>query len=229
MTIAIHQPNFVPWIGYFFKISRSDKFILLDNVQFTKNGFINRNRIKTPNGENWLTLPVIQSGKFGQNINDVLIFNKAQSVKKVLATLNGNYKKARYFEKYIGDLTEILNRNDDHLCELNIDLIKWICKELNIKTELIVSSKLDAIEGESTERLVSLCKKLNAEAYLAGFGSKKYQEDHLFEAEKIKVINTPFKHPTYPQVWGEFLGSMSVLDLLFNCGPEAETILKNAV
>ncbi len=229
MTIAIHQPNFIPWIGYFFKISRCDVFVLLDNVQYTKNGFINRNRIKTPQGENWLTLPVVQSGKFGQDIKDTKIFNKEYSVKKVIATIASNYKKTPYFDKYFTEISDILNKSNDDLCQLNSTLIKWVVTDLDIKTKLIFASELDTISGESTERLVSICKKLNGTDYLAGFGSKKYQDDHLFTAENINVINTPFKHPSYPQVWGEFLPSMSIIDLLFNCGPEAKTILNNSI
>ena len=229
MTIAIHQPNFIPWIGYFFKISRCDVFVLLDNVQYTKNGFINRNRIKTPQGENWLTLPVIQSGKFGQDIKDTQIVNKDYTIKKVTASVAANYKKAKYFEKYFGEFASILNASDDNLRNFNSALIKWIVADLNIKTKLIYASELDGITGESTERLVSICKKLNGTDYLAGLGAKKYQEDHLFNIENINVVNTPFKHPEYPQLWGDFLPSMSIMDLLFNCGPEAKTILNNSI
>jgi hypothetical protein len=229
MIIAIHQPNFIPWIGYFFKISKCDVFVLLDNVQYTKNGFINRNRIKTPQGENWLTLPVVQSGKFGQDIKETQIFNKDYSVKKVLATIAANYKKAAYFDKYYTGITEILNKSSDNLCDVNSILIKWAAADLGIKTKMIFASELDEITGESTERLVSICKKLNGTSYLAGLGAKKYQEDHLFKAVNINVINTPFKHPGYQQLWGDFLPNMSVIDLLFNCGPEAKTILNNSM
>ncbi len=229
MIIAIHQPNFIPWIGYFFKISRCDVFVLLDNVQYTKNGFINRNRIKTPQGENWLTLPVIQSGKFGQDIKDTQIVNKDYTVKKTLASITANYKKAKYYDKYFNEFSNVLNTSDDNLCNLNSSIIKWIAADLDIKTKMIYASELNGITGESTERLVSICKKLNGTDYLAGLGAKKYQEDHLFNSENINVINTPFKHPVYPQLWKEFLPSMSIMDLLFNCGPESKIILNNSV
>jgi hypothetical protein len=228
MIVSIHQPNFVPWIGYFFKIQKSDVFVLLDNVQFTKNGFTNRNRIKTPQGENWLTLPVIQSGKFGQNIDQCTIFNKDLHVKKILNSLHGNYKKAKYFDLYFDKISAILNTPGDNLCHLNSALIKWIVSELGINTKIVSSSELNGIEGESTGRLVSICKHLGGTKYLAGLGAKKYQEDELFNSNHIEIINTPFKYPSYTQLWGEFVPNLSVLDIMFNCGEETKTILNNA-
>lgn len=228
MTISIHQPNFIPWIGYFFKIYKSDTFVILDNVQFTKNGFTNRNRIKTPQGENWLTLPIIQSGKFGQNITECVIFNKKIHTKKILNSLHGNYKKTNYFDNYFDKISGILNEPGDNLCQLNIRLIEWIVSELEIKTKIVTASALDNIEGESTERLVSICRKLNGTKYLAGLGAKKYQEDELFSRNTIEIINTPFKYPNYQQMWGEFIPNLSVIDVLFNCGPETKNILYNA-
>ena len=228
MIISIHQPNFIPWIGYFFKIYKSDVFVILDNVQFTKNGFTNRNQIKTPQGPIWLTLPVIQSGKFGQNINECLIFNKAQNVKKIISSLNGNYKRAAHFEKYVDKLSAILNETNDNLAEVNIKLINWLLTELEIKTKIVLASELKNIEGESTERLVSICKNLGGKKYLAGLGAKKYQEDALFLENKIEIINTPFKYPVYPQMWGDFMMNLSVLDVLFNCGDETKSILQNS-
>jgi hypothetical protein len=104
MIVSIHQPNFVPWLGYFYKIYKSDVFVILDNVQFTKNGFTNRNRIKSPQGELWLTVPVIQSGKFGQTITECKIFNREQSLEKILKTIESNYKKAPAFSMYFNSL-----------------------------------------------------------------------------------------------------------------------------
>lgn len=228
MIISIHQPNFIPWIGYFFKIYKSDVFVILDNVQFTKNGFTNRNRIKTPQGENWLTLPVIQSGKFGQNITDCVIFNKQQHAKKIITSVMSNYRKAKFFDNYYDNFSKILNDSDDNLCRLNISLIKWILKELEIQTKIVTATELQNINGESTERLVSICKNLGATHYLAGLGAKKYQEDELFTKENIEIINTPFKYPVYEQLWGEFVPSLSVIDVMFNCGPETRSILHNS-
>ncbi len=229
MIVSIHQPNFVPWLGYFFKIYKSDTFVILDNVQFTKNGFTNRNRIKTPQGESWLTLPIIQSGKFGQNITDCVIFNKGLHVKKMISTLSANYKKAKYFDNYFDTISSIMKLSDDNLCNLNIQLIEFSLVQLEIKTQIVRSSELKNIEGESTERLISICKALGATKYLAGLGAKKYQDDELFTRNSIEAINSPFKFPVYDQLWGEFVPNLSILDVLFNCGPETKTILQNAV
>jgi hypothetical protein len=228
MIVSIHQPNFIPWLGYFYKIYKSDVFVILDNVQFTKNGFTNRNRIKTPQGENWLTLPVVQSGKFGQNITDCVIFNKPLHTKKIITSVMSNYKKSNFFENYFDKFSEILNQSDDNLCRLNTELIKWILLELEIKTQIVIASELDNIEGERTERLVSICQNLNATNYLAGLGAKKYQDDEMFVKNKIDIISTPFIYPNYEQLWGEFIPNLSVIDVLFNCGPLTKVILKNS-
>ncbi len=228
MIVSIHQPNFIPWLGYFYKIYKSDVFVILDNVQFTKNGFTNRNLIKTPQGENWLTLHVVQSGKFGQNITDCVIFNKPLNTKKIITSVMSNYKKAKFFENYFDKFSEILNQSDDNLCRLNTELIKWILLELEIKTQIVNASELDNIEGERTERLVSICKQLSGTKYLMGLGAKKYQDDELFVKNKIDIISTPFIYPNYEQLWGEFIPNLSVIDVLFNCGPLTKVILKNS-
>lgn len=229
MTVSIHQPNFIPWIGYFFKIYKSDTFVILDNVQFTKNSLINRNQIKTPQGAAWLTLPVEQSGKFGQTIKECVIHNKELTVKKTISTLQSNYTRAPYFKDYIKQFTDILDQTNNNLCELNIAIIKWLIKELELNTKIILSSELDSVEGESTERLVSICTKLEASHYLAGLGAKKYQDDQLFKENEIEVISTPFKYPTYHQQWGEFTPNLTILDVLFNCGPKTKSILQNSI
>ena len=228
MIVSIHQPNFIPWLGYFYKIYKSDVFVILDNVQFTKNGFTNRNRIKTPQGENWLTLPVVQSGKFGQNITDCVIFNKPLHTKKIITSVMSNYKKTRYFDAYFDKLAIILTEADDNLCLLNIALINWILSELEVSTKIVKASDLDNVKGESTDRLVSICKQLSGTKYLMGLGAKKYQDDELFTKNKIEIINTPFKYPNYDQLWGEFIPNLSVIDVLFNCGPLTKVILKNS-
>jgi hypothetical protein len=224
-VISIHQPNFVPWIGYFYKILQSDIFIILDNVQYSKNSFINRNRIKTPQGELWLTLPVETSGKFGQLINQCIILNKPKTTVKIIKSLELNYSKAPYFQEYICDIKEIISNSNELLCDTNIVLIKYILNILEVKTEIILASDLKNIQGASTDRLVSICKELNASKYLCGFGGVKYQDEELFKQQNIILSTTTFKHPTYSQLWGEFINGMSILDLLFNCGSKAKDIL----
>jgi hypothetical protein len=228
MIVSIHQPNFIPWLGYFYKIYKSDVFVILDNVQFTKNGFTNRNRIKTPQGENWLTFPVIQSGKFGQDITNCVIFHKDQSARKIVNSVLANYKKSTYFDKYFTEFSDIIHRDTDKLCAINTELVHWILRELDIHTKVVKASELKSLEGESTERLVSICSELEATKYLAGLGAKKYQNDELFEQRGIELIHSPFKYPEYKQLWNGFIPNLSILDVIFNYGPDARQLLLNS-
>ncbi|MDH3267270.1 MAG: WbqC family protein [Ignavibacteria bacterium] len=225
MTVAIHQPNFLPWLGYFYKLSICDCFVFLDDAQFSKNSFINRNKIKTPRGADWLTLPVQSSGKFGQNINEVRINNFADTNKKILTTIKMNYSKAEYFKQYFPELEEIFNNSSENLSELNINLILWIYKILQINKQFYYSSKILDVQGSATEKLISICEKLECNTYLSGFGGLKYQEEELFSAANIELKIYNFNHPQYSQLWGEFLPNLSILDLILNCGEEGRDLL----
>ena len=219
MVVAIHQPNFLPWLGYFYKLGRSDVFVLLDNVQYTKNSFINRNRIKTPQGAKWLTVPVKIKGRSGQLIKDVEINNAADWRKKHLRTLEANYKKARFFEPIFQGLEAVYYANEwDNLCEFNIRLLKWALSMLKSEKRLIRASEL-SVGGKGTQLLINIVKALGGNMYLSGFGGVKYQEEGLFREAGITLSYCEFEHPIYPQLWGEFVSNLSVADLLFNCGP----------
>jgi hypothetical protein len=221
MIIAIHQPNFIPWLGYFYKMAHCDTFVLLDDVQYTKNSFINRNRIKTSQGELWLTMPVTTSGKFGQLINETILTQKELHVKKILSTIKLNYSQAPFFQVYFGEFEQILQTPNNSLSELNIELIRWICKKLEIHTQIVKSSDLHInSELESTERLVAICQKLEAKCYLSGMGAFKYQDDAIFNTNGITLSKNKFVPPVYQQLWKEFIPSLSILDTLFNCGEQ---------
>ncbi len=226
MIVAIHQPNFLPWLGYFYKMLKSDKFVLLDDVQFTKNSYINRTKIKTQNGDQWLTIPVQMSGNFGKNINDVKIYEPELSTKKILKTIKMNYSRTKYFNLYYPKIVEKLEIDNEYLSNINIKLIRLIKEELNIETHLILSSDINGIEGNSTRRLISICKKLNCDNYLSGFGGANYQDSELFRKSRITLLTTDFEHPIYSQIWGDFIPNLSVIDLLFNCGPESKEIIR---
>lgn len=173
MIKSIHQPNFLPWIGYFYKILKCERFVFLDNVQYTKKSFINRNKIITSQGELWLTVAVFFH--FGQKIFEVKIDNSFDWRKKHLKTLELNYKKAPFFVEIYSLIEEVYYKDSwENISELNIELILKICNYLNIEREFIRSSDL-GIGGKSTELLVSVVKKLNGEIYLSGFGGAKYQ------------------------------------------------------
>jgi len=220
--VAIHQPNFIPWLGYFYKIAQSDVFVLLDTVTYSKNSFINRNRIKTSQGEQWLTLPVKKPSYNSLQIKDVKLSQPAFILPKVLRTIQMNYGKAPYFDKYFPQLEVILMQQHNSMTAINIDLIKWLTKAFSIQTPLIKSSTLAVNTTEPTQRLVEICKKLNGRIYYSGRGGDNYQQYNIFKEEDIEVILTDFEHPLYPQLWGDFILNLSVLDYLFNVGPAAK-------
>lgn len=214
MKVAIHQAEHLPYLGFMYKMSRCDVFVLLDDVQFQKNGFQNRNRIKTPQGAQWLTVPVLHN--FGQKINEVKIDNKSDWRRKHLQSIQANYAKAPYFEKYFPLLQEIYSKPWDLLCELNIALIELFVREMGIKAKLVRSSSLSKL-GERNEMLLSICRNLGASTYLSGMGAG-YLDIALFEKNGIKVEYTNFKHPRYSQLWGEFMENMSVVDWMMGEG-----------
>ncbi len=222
MKIAIHQPEHLPYLGFLYKMSQSDIFVLLDDVQFQKNGFQNRNRIKTSQGPQWITVPVLHS--FGQKINEVRIDNRNDWKKKHLQSFVANYAKAPYFAAYFPMLQEIYAHSWNLLCELNIALIEFFAKELGIKTKIVRSSSL-LKQGEKNDLLISICQNLPATCYLSGMGAA-YLDVSLFQKNNIPVEYTNFKHPQYSQLYGEFLPNMSALDLLMNCGPQSKNILR---
>lgn len=228
MIVAIHQPNFLPWLGYFYKIAKCDAFVLLDNVQYTKNSFINRNRIKTSQGTMWLTVPVKIKGRFGQLIKDVELNNTVDWRKKHLGTLEANYRKARFFEPIFQDLKTIYYTDDwSNLCELNIRLLEWALSLLKLEKRLVRASDLN-VEGESTQLLISIVKEIGGNIYLSGFGGAKYQEEELFKEAGMTLAYYEFEHPVYPQLWSDFVPNLSITDLLFNYGPESlDVILRN--
>ncbi len=218
MIAAIHQPNFLPWIGYFHKIKNADIFVFLDDVQFTKNGFTNRNKIKTAQGEHWLTLPIIQAGKFKQNINECLILNKDVTVSKIIKTIQLSYSKARHFEWLFDDLRTCLLSSSESLCEMNLSLIKLVLGKLEINKNLVLSSTLIDVQGASTERLVNICKSVNCSEYIFGGGGQNYQDEQIFTEGKIDAHHSNFIHPQYHQLGKDFIPNLSIIDLLFNEG-----------
>ena len=232
MIIAIHQPQYLPWLGYFDKVERSDFFVFLDDVQFKKNEWQNRNRIKTAQegssecpsqGWQWITVPVLH--KFGQKINEVKIDNGENWRRKHLNALETNYTKAPHFTEYCDFLKESYGKEWDNLSELNIYFVEYLMKALGIKTPLIKSSTLKVC-GEKTDRLVNICKVLEGDTYLSGVGAKDYLEAEKFERQGLKVIFQDFHHPVYPQLYGEFIPNLSAVDLLFNCGSESLKIIR---
>ena len=226
MIVGIHQPNFLPWLGYFYKMVVCDHFVLLDNVAFSKGSYTNRVQIKTPQGPAWLTVPAKTSGKLGQDIADVSVDPSPAWRRKVQGTLENSYRQAPHFKAYWPGVLEIIQSPMQSLCELNIALIAHVAALLEIHTPTGRSSQM-AARGASTELLIGLCRELGADTYLSGSGGANYQDEQAFAAAGIKVVYAGYRHPTYPQQHGEFAKGLSALDLLFNCGPAAAEILRS--
>ncbi|MCP5105524.1 MAG: WbqC family protein [bacterium] len=220
ITIGIHQPNFMPWLGYFYKMKKCDIFVLLDDVQFIRRGFTSRVKIKTPEGEKWISVAVKKKGRYSQTINEVEVENDFKWKKRVLGSLQACYGKTPYFKTYFPPLEEIFQKEHLFLADLNRELLIWLAGEMGIKTKILKSSQLEGITGQSTDRLVSICQALGAHRYLSGFGGQNYQEETAFNQKGIELTVYDFKHPVYPQMFGEFVPGLSAVDLLFNRGPQ---------
>ncbi len=221
MIVAGHQPNYLPWLGFFDKVRRSDVFIIEDNVQFERQGFTNRNRILTADGIRWLTVP-IEHAKKSILISEVHIANEGEPSwgRKHWLTLKHSYCKTPYWNIYADFFKETYEREWELLIDLNMHLIKGIMDFLLIKKPLVMSSSL-AASGRKTELIIAQCKELGADVQLAGNGCKEYIEQNLFERQGIKLVFQDFVHPVYPQARSMFAPNLSVVDYLFCVGPKS--------
>lgn len=224
--VAIMQPTYLPWAGYFGLIQSVDLFILLDSVQFTKRSWQQRNQIKTANGPLWLTVPVLSKGKRDQLISEVEIDYGQDFPRSHQKTLEMNYKNSLYFDSFGPGLVATLGGNDKYLSELTTKSIKWIRDALGIKTPIRLASEF-ATTGVKADLLASLCEQVGATEYISPPGSKVYlDESDAFVKRGIPISYFVFKHPEYPQRFGDFSPYMSVVDLLFNCGPASSSIIE---
>lgn len=219
MIVAVHQPQYLPWIGYFDKMLRSDVFCYLDNVQFKKNEWQNRNRIKTAQGWQWLTVPV--SYRFPQRINEVRIDADPGWRKKHLQSLVSNYGKAPFFKEHLPFFKEAYGCEWELVSDLNLFMIEYIRRMLGLAEKPNVLASDFELSDDPNDRLIDICKELGADTYLAGRGSAGYMDFNRFKAAGIRVIVQNFRHPDYPQRFGPFVPGLSIVDLLFNCGPES--------
>lgn len=226
MIISIHQPEHLPWLGFFHKMYLSDIFVLLDNVQYRKNYFQNRNKIRTKEGFSWVTVPVLTKGKSDQFINQVVINYKDNNwQKRIWNSIKQNYSRSPYFADFGPTLQKIYCESKcDKLVDLNSILIKTLSSWLNIKKEIIISSNLD-IDGYSTDLLLTICQKLSADTYLSGKFGKEYLNESKFNNANIKVLYHQFKHPVYKQLYTPFVPEMTAVDILMNHGDKSLNIL----
>jgi len=225
-TVAIMQPTYLPWIGYFDLIDQSDCFVFLDSVQFNKRSWQQRNRIKGPEGILWLTVSVLSKGRRDQPILDVVIDHTANFQEKHIKMITHLYSKAPFFGKYVDELSLILSRSHQFLVDLNIELIRWLCTQIGIGTQMVTSSSID-VEGKNVELLVEICKALEADRYLSAEGSRTYiEENNLFGPSGIDLAYHAYRHPEYRQLHGAFVPYLSALDLLFNEGSSSLSVIR---
>ncbi len=224
MIVAAHQPQYLPWLGYFDKIYRSDIFVLLDNVQFKKNEWQNRNRIKTAQGRQWLTVPVRY--KHPQLINQVKINNKDKWQHRQRQAIISNYKKASHWHLLEEFFEEIFSSKWQYISQLNIHVVKKLTELLGITRSLYVASELGEFPEDPDDRLIALTKHFDADTYLAGSGGREYMNMEKYAESGIEVIFQEYEHPVYDQLFGDFKPFMSVVDLIYNHGQASLEILR---
>jgi hypothetical protein len=224
--IAILQSNYIPWKGYFDMIAAVDEFILYDDMQYTRRDWRNRNKIKTPNGVQWLTIPVKVKGKYYQKIKDTEI-DGSDWPSVHWKSIIQNYAKTPCFDE-IAEWVEplYLKKSYRYISQLNFQFIKSICNYLGIKTNISYSSDYNLIDGK-TERLADLCKQAGGIEYISGSAAKGYLEEEIFIKQGIKVTWFEYSGYTeYPQLYGDFVHEVTILDLLFNCGRNASHYMR---
>jgi hypothetical protein len=229
MILSVHQPQYIPWLGYFDKINHSDIFVYLDQVQYKEREYQNRNRIRTKEGWIWLTVPVLSKGLGRQKINEVRIDNSLPWTRKHLASLQASYGKTAFFKQHSPFFEELYSRNWDRLTDLNVEIINYLLREFKIETKVYYESAIGDTQC-STARIIELCQKLQADTYLSGQGGKDYLEEEQFSTAGIKLVYQEFHHPRYRQGYAateaDFIPNLAALDLLFNEGESSGKILK---
>ena len=224
--LAISQSNYIPWKGYFDLINKVDEFILYDDAQFTRRDWRNRNKIKTPNGLQWLTIPVDVKGKYFQKIKETKISEKDWGVKH-WQQIKQNYSKARHFKNYKDIFEELyLNCNEEYLSEINYKFMITINKIIGIKTKIKFSDDFE-IFGNPTEKLLNICKQCKAKVYISGPSAKNYFDEQLAKENNIQVQWMNYSnYDEYEQLFPPFEHGVSILDLIFNTDPK-DYIKKN--
>ena len=224
MIAAIHQPQFLPWLGYFDKMDQADVFCLLDTVQYKKNEWQNRNRVKVHTGWQWLTVPV--KYRFPEKIYMVGVNNAVHWQRKHLETLRMAYTKAAFFHRYFPEIEELYAEPAETLLELNVRFISYFREALGIGTRLVLASEIEARE-DPTLRLIDICRHTGAQVYLAGADGANYMDLEAFSREGMDVRFQHYLHPEYNQLHGPFVSHLSVVDLLLNNGEDSLEIIRS--
>ncbi|HJP18091.1 MAG TPA: WbqC family protein [Nitrospinota bacterium] len=235
MKIGGLQPSYLPWLGYFEQIHKTDLFILCDELQYEKYSWRNRNRIRTKHSLVRLIVPVVSSHTPEKQIKDIKVDYSTNWRKKHWLSLFYNYNNSPFFKNYMVFFKDVLKKKWEHLSDLNIEIIRELCRYLNIKTEIVVSSQLKLEDkfrknfksGDATDRIIFYCNEFGANTFYEGKAGKNYVNEEKFAEESIKLEYQNYQHPVYPQTGDDFISHLSAVDLLFNCGEKSLDILLN--
>jgi hypothetical protein len=225
-TIAIHQPNYIPWPGYFYKIFKVDRFVFLDDAQFSNTGLHNYHFIKTRTGPVRIRIPVIQT--LGNKIKEVSINNNLDWCEKHINMIKENYGRADHFDEVFSDFTYLIKENHRLLVDLNISIIKYICKKLGIETEFINSSDLN-LSSTKEDRIIEICSELGCKVYYSGTGARAYQNEQYFASKGIQLKYLEYRVLQYKQQFSGFQSNASIVDFLANCGYNWDMIVNHQV
>jgi len=229
MRLVVLQPGYLPWLGFFDQMVRSDIFVVYDDVQYDRRSWRNRNRIKTHQGVQWLTIPVATKGNYTSLIKDVLIDNSTNWRKNHLRSIQQNYSKAPFFADYYDVFCEMYSKEWKYLIDVDLTLIRELRSILGIESRMEFSSDL-CIDGDKVHRMVNICLELGADELLEGSAGRNYltgEGERAFAQNGIKLTYHDYQHPVYGQLYGEFVPYLSVIDLLFNCGKDSLDIITN--
>ena len=224
MALAIHQPQYLPWLGYLAKWAAADVFVFLDTVQYEKNGWQNRNRIKTATGPRWLTVPV--HARLGTPLGEVTVDAVQPWGDNHLRAIEHAYAAAPHLARHRPALRDLYARKWERLVPLAVTSAEWLARALGITTPAHLASTLDVVAAEPTERLIALCRAVGADTHLAGRDGVRYLDVARFASADIAVLYQDYAHPTYAQLHGEFAPHCCGLDLLLTHGDEALGILR---
>ena len=223
MIISIHQPNYIPWLGYFEKMLNSDIFVFLDDVQYEKNYLINRNQIRTNAGSMWMTIPV--NAKHDSIVNNVRIDNSQKWTMKHKKSIQINYSKSDFLQTHQNFFDRLYEQQFEFLIDINVEVIRYLMKQLDINTKTLFSSELN-VEGTGSNRILNICKSLSADFYISGQFGKNYLDLEEFKNNGIDIKFQNFIHPVYKQCYAPFIPNLSAIDLLFNEGENSKNILR---
>ncbi len=219
-TVCIHQPDFAPWLGFFDRLLKADIFVVLDNVQFVRGGWHHRDKIKTPDGARWLTVPVIKKGRYHQAINEVEIDNSRDWRTKHLRTIQSFYGKAEGFNEVYPAIEDIYAGKYNRLMDLNMRLLAWLMERMKIDIDIRFASEL-GVKGAKSDLLAGIVQYVSGDVYLTGQGARSYLDEEIFAEAGVGVHWQSYRHPVYPQLHGPFIPQLSSLDCLLNRGPAA--------